>query len=222
MVRKRRTEGAVEADKSAVKTEIVLATRNHGKIMELRSLLKGMPIRVLSFMDFPGLPEVEEDGKTFRQNAEKKAKAIAKATNCVAVADDSGLEVDFLGGAPGIRSARFAGEKATDRDNVRKLLKMMDGVPWEQRGARFVCVTCAADPKGRTVFAEGVCEGAIGFEMRGTHGFGYDPVFVPKGYRVTLAEMDPALKNKISHRAQAMAKFRALLEEFLFGSKKER
>lgn len=222
MVRKGRTEEKVEVDKGTAKIEVVLATRNHGKIMELRALLKGMPIRVLSFLDFPDLPAVEEDGKTFRQNAEKKAKAVAKATGRVAVADDSGLEVDFLDGGPGVLSARFAGEKATDRDNVRKLLNLMDGVPWEQRGARFVCVVCASDPKGRTVFADGVCEGTIGFEMRGTHGFGYDPVFVPRGYRATLAEMDLALKNKISHRAQAMARFRDLLDEFLFGSKKER
>lgn len=222
MVRKRRTEERAEVDKGAGKTEIVLATRNHGKIMELRSLLKGMPVRVLSFLDFPDLPSIEEDGKSFRQNAEKKAKVVARATGRVAVADDSGLEVDFLGGAPGIRSARFAGERATDRDNVRKLLKLLDGVPWEERGARFVCVVCASDPRGRAVFADGVCEGAIGFEMRGTHGFGYDPIFVPKGYRATLAEMDPALKNKISHRAQAMARFRELLEDFLTVSSKER
>ncbi|MEW6444355.1 MAG: XTP/dITP diphosphatase [bacterium] len=200
---------------TVAKSDVVLGTRNHGKIAELRSLLKGMPLRVLSFLDFPDLPVIDEDGKSFRQNAEKKAKAIAKAVGRIAIADDSGLEVDWLNGAPGIWSARFAGEGATDRDNARKLLKLLDGVPWEKRCGRFVCVICAADPKGKTVSAEGVCRGKVSFEMRGTHGFGYDPVFVPNGYRTTMAEMDAALKNRISHRADAMNKFREVFREFI-------
>jgi len=202
------------------KSELVLGTRNHGKVAELRSLLKGLPVRVLSYLDFPDLPIVEEDGKSFRQNAEKKAKAIAKATGRIAVADDSGLEVEWLNGAPGIWSARFAGERATDRDNSRKVLNLLDGVAWEQRGGRFVCVICASDPKGRAVFAEGFCEGTISFEMRGIHGFGYDPIFIPKGYRVTMAEMDAGLKNRISHRADAMEKFRDVFRGFLEHQKK--
>jgi XTP/dITP diphosphohydrolase len=203
-----------------VKYEVVLGSRNHGKIAELRSLLKGLPLRVLSFLDFPDLPVVEEDGKSFRQNAEKKAKAIAKATGRIAIADDSGLEVDWLDGAPGVWSARFAGEKATDRDNSRKLLKLLDGVSWEQRNARFVCVICASDPRGRTVSAEGVCEGMISFEMRGTHGFGYDPVLIPKGHRMTMAEMEADQKNRVSHRADAMNKFRVIFKEFVEQYKK--
>ncbi len=202
------------------KTEMILGTRNHGKIAEFRSLFKGMHIRLLSFYDFPDVPPVVEDGKTFQQNAAKKAKAIARATGRVAVSDDSGLEVDFLNSVPGVRSARFAGEKATDRENARKVLKHLDGVPWEKRTARFVCVICAATPKGKTLSAEGTCKGTISFEMRGSHGFGYDPIFIPDGHQMTMAEMEPELKNRTSHRADAMKKFRKVLKGFLENRKK--
>ncbi len=202
------------------KIEMILGTRNHGKIAEFRSLFKGMQIRLLSFYDFPDIPAVVEDGKTFEQNAAKKAKSIAKTTGRMAVSDDSGLEVDFLDAVPGVYSARFAGEKATDRDNARKVLKMLDGVPWQERTARFVCVICAATPRGKSVSAEGTCTGRISFEMRGSHGFGYDPIFVPDGYQLTMAEMEPELKNKISHRADAMKNFRKVLKGFLESQKK--
>ena len=202
------------------KTEMILGTRNHGKIAEFRSLFKGMQIKLLSFYDFPDVPPVVEDGKTFQDNAAKKAKVIAKATGRIAVSDDSGLEVDFLGAVPGVYSARFAGERATDRDNARKVLKMLDGVAWEVRSARFVCVICAATRKGKTVSAEGTCTGTISFEMRGCHGFGYDPIFIPDGYTLTMAEMEPELKNRISHRADAMNKFRKALEGFVQEQKK--
>jgi XTP/dITP diphosphohydrolase len=202
------------------KTEMILGTRNHGKIAEFRSLFKGMHIKLLSFYDFPDVPPVVEDGKTFRDNADKKAKAIAKATGRIAVSDDSGLEVDFLDGVPGVYSARFAGARATDRDNARKVLKMLDGVAWEKRSARFVCVICAATPKGKTVRAEGSCTGTISFEMRGSHGFGYDPIFIPDGYQMTMAEIEPELKNRISHRADAMEKFRKVLKGFVQHPKK--
>lgn len=202
------------------KTEMILGTRNHGKIAEFRSLFKGMHIKLLSFYDFPGVPPVVEDGKTFQENAEKKAKAIAKATGRTAVADDSGLEVDFLDSVPGVFSARFAGERATDRENARKVLKMLDGVPWNKRSARFVCVISAATPKGKTVSAQGLCKGRISFEMRGSHGFGYDPIFIPDGHQLTMAEMDPEVKNKISHRADAMKKFRKVLKGFIEKKKK--
>jgi len=202
------------------KTEMILGTRNHGKIAEFRSLFKGMQIKLLSFYDFPDVPPVVEDGKTFQENAAKKAKAIAKATGRIAVSDDSGLEVDFLKGVPGVYSARFAGERATDRDNARKVLKRLDGAAWEERSARFVCVICSATPKGKTVSAEGTCTGTISFEMRGSHGFGYDPIFIPDGYTLTMAEMEPELKNRISHRADAMNKFRKALEGFVQEQKK--
>lgn len=197
------------------KTEIVLGTRNHGKIAEFRSLLKGMSVRVLSFYDFPDLPEVVEDGKTFEENAAKKAKTIAKSSGRIAVSDDSGLEIAYLNGEPGVFSARFAGEKATDRENCRRALRLLDGVPWDERDARFVCVICAADPRGRVISAHGACDGKISFEMRGAHGFGYDPVFVPDGHKMTMAEMTPDLKNRISHRADAMEKFREVFKGFI-------
>ena len=202
------------------KTEMILGTRNHGKIAEFRSLFKGMQIKLLSFYDFPDVPPVVEDGKTFQENAAKKAKAIAKATGRIAVSDDSGLEVDFLKGVPGVYSARFAGERATDRDNARKVLKRLDGVAWEERSARFVCEICAATPKGKIVSAEGTCTGTISFEMRGSHGFGYDPIFIPDGYQMTMAEIEPELKNEISHRADAMKKFRKVLKGFVQEQKK--
>ena len=194
------------------KTEMILGTRNHGKIAEFRSLFKGMQIKLLSFYDFPDVPPVEEDGKTFQDNATKKAKAIAKATGRTAVSDDSGLEVDFLNAVPGVYSARFAGERATDRDNARKVLKMLDGVPWEQRAARFVCVICAATPKGKTVSAEGTCTGTISFEMRGSHGFGYDPLFIKNDYDKTFAELEDSVKNRVSHRRKALERLLPFLE----------
>jgi len=200
---------------AAEKTEIILGTRNHGKIAEFRSLLKGMSLRILSFYDFPNVPAVLEDGKTFQENAERKARVIAKATGKIAISDDSGLEVNYLNGAPGVRSARFVGERASDRENTRRVLRLMDNVAWEERSARFVCVICAADPRGKTVCAEGTCTGKISFEMRGAHGFGYDPIFVPDGYRMTMAELDPEIKNQISHRANAMQEFREIVERFV-------
>jgi len=196
------------------KTEIILGTRNHGKIAEFRSLLKGMSIRVLSFYDYPNVPTVVEDGKTFQENSEKKARVIAKAAGKIAVSDDSGLVVDYLNGEPGVRSARFVGEKASDRENTRRVLRLMDDVAWDQRSARFVCVICAADPRGKTISAEGSCTGKISFEMRGSHGFGYDPIFVPDGYQMTMAELEPEIKNQISHRADAMKRFRKVLDAF--------
>jgi len=197
------------------KTEIILGTRNHGKIAEFRSLFRGMPTKLFSFYDFPEMPAVVENGKTFQENAEKKAKTIAKKAGRLAVSDDSGLEVDFLQGKPGVFSARFSGEKATDRENTRRVLKLLESAPWEQRGARFVCVICIADPKGKTSFATGECKGRISFEMRGTHGFGYDPIFVPEGYTRTMAELGPEIKNQISHRAVAIGRFQALLKDFI-------
>lgn len=197
------------------KIEVILGTRNHGKIAEFRSLLKGLSLRILSFYDFPDVPAVVENGSTFQENAEKKAKVIAKATGRFAISDDSGLEVDCLDGKPGVMSARFVGLKATDKENTRRILKLLDGVSWDERTARFVCVICAADPKGKAICAEGVCTGRISFEMRGSHGFGYDPIFVPDGYRLTMAELEPGVKNQISHRADAMRKFREVLRAFV-------
>ena len=200
---------------TAEKTEIVLATRNRGKIGEYRSLFQGIPVRLLSLQAFPDMPVVVEDGKTFQENARKKALAISRKAGRLAISDDSGLEVDLLHGRPGVHSSRFSGDGATDRENVRRLLGLMEGAHWEDRGARFVCVICIADPRGRTATATGICKGTVCFEMRGINGFGYDPIFVPDGYTRTMAEMSPEIKNRISHRAEAMKRLPDVLESFI-------
>lgn len=188
---------------------LVLATKNPGKIREMREILNGAAVEVASCRDFPGLAEIPEDGRTFEENAAKKALAVARATGEVALADDSGLEVDALGGEPGVRSARFAGDVVArgplrDRANLDKLLLLLGRVPERERTARFRCVVAVADPGGRVGTAEGVCSGWIASSPRGSAGFGYDPVFVPEGYDKTFAELGPEVKNTISHRAKAL------------------
>lgn len=188
---------------------LVLATRNRGKIAEIKVLLPD--VRVRPAAAFPGCPEPEETGRTFKENALIKARTVAEFTGRTALADDSGLEVDALDGAPGVRSARYAGEDATDRDNVFRLLDALDGIPDADRTARFRCVMAVAAPDGRTWTAEGVCEGRILREPRGESGFGYDPLFVPAGYENTFGELDAAIKNRISHRAMALGRIAEVL-----------
>ena len=184
--------------------QLVLATRNAGKVRELTALLAPLGFTIRSLADYPQLPEVIEDGATFQENAVKKARAVAEATGCLALADDSGLEVDYLGGAPGVFSARFAGAGHDDRANNEKLLRLLQGVPEEKRTARFRCVVAVAIPDGRVFTAEGVCEGLIATSPRGRGGFGYDPLFYVPGYAKTFAELDPFIKNQISHRGRAL------------------
>lgn len=183
---------------------LVIASRNRHKVDEFRALL-GVPGLVLSGADeWPGAPLVHEDGNTFEENAAKKAVALARATGQWALADDSGLEVEALGGAPGVHSAVFAGEPRDDQANNRKLLDALRGV--SNRRARFRAVLALASPSGRVETVEGVCEGRIAWEPRGSGGFGYDPLFVPEGYDKTFAEMTPAEKNALSHRGRAVAR----------------
>lgn len=198
-------------------TKIVLATQNQGKVRELKRLLEDMPAELLSLTDFPELAEVVEDGLTFAENAIKKAREISSATGLVAMADDSGLEVDFLGGAPGVHSARFAGPQKSDADNNRKLLTMLNNVPQEQRTARFRCVIAVAVPGGEVETAEGTCSGIIGFEPKGSDGFGYDPLFYVPEFDRTFAELGLDIKNKISHRGKALVKARDILEVLFQG-----
>ena len=181
---------------------IVLATRNPGKITEIEALLPG--VRCAPAASFPGCPEPEESGRTFEENALIKARAVSRYTGRTALADDSGLEVDALDGAPGVRSARYAGDHASDGENLRRLLDALDGVDEAGRAARFRCVVAVVAPDGGAWTAEGVCEGGILREPRGESGFGYDPVFVPAGYDKTFAELDAGVKNRISHRAMAL------------------
>ena len=196
-------------------TRLVLATRNEGKAREITSLLRGLPLEILTLRDFPEVPELAEEGDTFAANAAAKALAVARATGLMALADDSGLEVDHLEGAPGVRSSRFAGEKAGDAENNHKLLRMLAGVPRDRRTARFRCVVAIALPDGRVSLAEGSCEGIITEEPRGAMGFGYDPLFLVPGLGLTFAELDPGIKNEISHRGRAMRRAREALARLL-------
>lgn len=188
--------------------DIVLATRNKKKVEEIKRMLGGMDIFIRTLDDFPPCPEVEEDEDTFEGNALKKAIATAKCTNSIAVADDSGLEVYALNGAPGVKSARYAGRSADDAANVEKLLNEMKNIPDEKRGARFVCCIAIAYPNGKTKIFFGFAEGRIGIKPCGGMGFGYDPVFYPSGYNVTFAEMRPWEKDALSHRGNALEKFK--------------
>ena len=192
--------------------KIFLATGNKHKIKEIEKIFKMDNVEILSINDGIEIPEVEEDGTTFEENSKKKALEIAKFTNMITIADDSGLCVDALGGAPGVYSARYAGEHGNDLDNNKKLVKELQGV--ENRKARFVCVITLAKPTGETYSFRGEVEGDIIDVPQGTEGFGYDPHFFMKEYRKTLAEI-PEIKNKISHRARALEKLKENLDEIL-------
>ena len=193
--------------------KLLLASRNQHKIEELQQMLVGLNIEVISLDDVADMPVIEEDGKTFSENASKKARLTAMHTGLLCLADDSGLVVDALGGQPGVYSARFAGEDANDQKNNHKLLQMLQGFDGEKRRARFVCVIAISNPQGKVCTVEGKCEGRIGYEERGTGGFGYDPLFIPEGYNRTFAELAREEKNQISHRGQALLKARTLLEK---------
>ncbi len=185
--------------------DMVVATSNKGKLAEFSKLLRDMNANVLSMADvqLEGL-EIVEDGETFEENALIKAREVARRTGKISIADDSGLVVDFLDGEPGVYSARFAGEDATDSDNNEKLLELLKEVPEKQRKAKFVCVIAVAYPDGREFTAKGSCSGRISYEPAGDGGFGYDPLFIVKGHDKTFAQMDADIKNKMSHRAKAL------------------
>jgi XTP/dITP diphosphohydrolase len=191
--------------------ELVLATRNPDKARELTSLLADSGVTIRTLAEFPLAPEVEEEGETCEANAIKKAEVIAQFTGLPAVADDTGLEVDALGGRPGVHAARFAGEHATYEDNWRKLLRELEKVPRPKRRARFITVAALAAPPHPVRIAKGVLEGVISEDPAGTKGFGYDPVFYVPDLGKTLAELSPEEKNRISHRARAFAEMREIL-----------
>ena len=192
---------------------IVLATRNVGKAKELQQLLRDFPVEIKNLTDFGPIPEVEEDGASFDDNAYKKAAFTAKALGLPAIADDSGLVVDALGGAPGVKSARYAGDNATDQENIEKLLDAMKGQ--SNRHAAFECVISIAVPSGPALTYEGRCEGEITSEPKGTSGFGYDPVFYYPAFGRTFAELTSAEKNKVSHRGRALAEVAAEFDKIL-------
>ena len=196
--------------------KLVLATRNQGKVRELTNMLRdsrdsasAYPIEVISLENYPDAPEVIEDGKTYTENAVKKASIIAEYTSQLTLADDAGLEVDALGGAPGIHSKRWAGEDATDEIRIAKLLQALEGVT--NRQARFIAAIAVVHPNAEPDVVLGVCEGHIRHDPVGESGFGYDPVFVPDGYHQTFAELGEEIKNRMSHRAKALEQAIALL-----------
>jgi XTP/dITP diphosphohydrolase len=195
--------------------QLFVATRNRNKIRELQALLKDTAVTLCSYRDFKDLPEVPEEGNTLRENAIAKATTLAKRTGLLSIADDSGLEVDALGGQPGVFSARYAGPNATDKENNEKLLGQLDGVPDDKRAARFRCAIAIATPERLVAVVEGVCEGRIATEERGSEGFGYDPVFIKEEYVKTFAELPLEIKNRVSHRALALEKALMVLEGHL-------
>jgi XTP/dITP diphosphohydrolase len=202
-----------------VKPVLLLASANQGKLRELRTILAGLPVELVGLTE-AGLgdpPEVEETGDTFLENALLKARAYAAWSGRAAVADDSGLEVDALGGAPGVRSARYAGEGAGDRANLDKLLAALAGVPPERRTARFRCAAVLVDPEGGEWHAEAAWEGRVLDAPRGTGGFGYDPVFLPDGWDRTSAEVDQVTKDAASHRGKAFRALRPAIEQWAAG-----
>jgi XTP/dITP diphosphohydrolase len=196
--------------------KIVLATRNKNKVEEIREILKMYlddeifsQIELLSSADFQ-IPEIEEDGETYEENALKKAREVYKFTGLPSIADDSGIEVEILGGRPGVFSARYAGEGATDEENNKKLLKELENVPIEKRKAKFKCVIAYVDSVEERIFY-GETSGKVIFEPLGDGGFGYDPLFLPDGFDLTYAQLPGEVKNRISHRSKALQKFAEFL-----------
>jgi XTP/dITP diphosphohydrolase len=193
--------------------ELLLASSNPGKIKEYRSLLDGVGYRITTLTEQGITEAVTESGDSYEQNARLKAVAYARLSQLTTLADDSGLEVDALNGEPGVRSARFAGEAATDAERVSLLLARLNGIPWERRTAHFKCVIAVAGPGGRPEICYGECHGMIAFEATGKNGFGYDPVFYLPELGRTMAELPPEMKNQISHRARASQKARQVLQQ---------
>ncbi|MGI6008232.1 MAG: XTP/dITP diphosphatase [Ruminococcus sp.] len=191
---------------------IIFATGNEGKMKEIREILADPELEILSMKEAGINAQIEEDGKSFEENAIIKAKAVMELCHEIVLADDSGLEIDYLNKEPGIYSARYMGEDTSYRIKNRNLIDRLAGVPDEKRTARFVCVIAAAFPNGEVLTAEGTVEGRIGYEERGENGFGYDPIFYVPEYGCSTAELPPEIKNKISHRGKALRKMKCELQ----------
>jgi len=197
-------------------SELLIATANQGKVREIQRLLGALPIAIRTLAEFPLIKPVDESGDTYEANALLKAKAYARETGLWALADDSGFEVIALGGRPGVFSARYAGAGASDDDRISLLLQEFRDRKSDDPRARFVCVAALADPQNEvTLVAQGTCEGIVVTESRGKNGFGYDPIFVPDGFKQTFAELSAEIKNAISHRARAIHSMRSHLEELI-------
>lgn len=193
--------------------KLIFATGNEGKMKEIRMILGDLDYEILSMKEAGISADIVEDGKTFEENAEIKAKAISKLANCLVLADDSGLEVDYMDKQPGIYSARWMGEDTSYDIKNKKIIENLEGVPEEKRTARFVCAVAAAFPDGRVITKRGTIEGIIGYEQRGENGFGYDPIFFLPEYGMTTAELPVEEKNKISHRGRALEQIKQELKK---------
>ncbi|MEW5758257.1 MAG: XTP/dITP diphosphatase [Candidatus Omnitrophota bacterium] len=195
--------------------QLVVATKNKKKLEEVKDLLKDLNLEITSLSDFKNLPEIIEDGKTFKENAIIKATTIAKALNKLVMGEDSGLSVIALGGVPGVYSARYSGKNFTDRKNNLKLLGALKNIPLNKRQAFYSCAIALADKRGLIGVVEARFNGLIGFKMKGSTGFGYDPLFVVPKYNKTVAELGLEIKHKISHRAKAIKKVKKIIKSYL-------
>lgn len=196
---------------------LVVASHNPPKVREIAEILaqEGLSFQVVSLADFPDVVLPPEAGATFASNAAAKARQVARATGLPAIADDSGLEVEALGGEPGVRSARYAGEEASDEDRYRKVLDLMADIPTHKRRARFRCAAAYAEPDGEVMLAEGTCPGRVARQPAGAGGFGYDPIFIPDGYSITMAQLTPDQKHALSHRGRAFRLLAQMIREHL-------
>ncbi len=190
--------------------EILIATNNLGKVKEIKDILNSSEIKILTMKDFPNLPKVEEDGKNYQENAFKKAGKISEYTGKICLADDSGLEIDYLKGEPGIYSSRWGN---SDEERINKVLKLLKNVPINKRNAKFICSAVLVFPDGKRYMVKEECKGSITFKPKGTHGFGYDPIFLVPEYNKTFAELGDEIKNRISHRGKAMRKMAEIIKE---------
>ncbi len=193
--------------------KLIFATGNQGKLKEIREIMADLDVEVLSMKEAGVQTEIEENGTTFEENAVIKARAVGKLTGELTLADDSGLEIDYLNKEPGVYSARYMGEDTSYHVKNASLIKRLEGVPMEQRTARFVCVIAAVFPDGKVETARGTIEGVIGYEERGENGFGYDPIFYVPELNCSTAELTPGQKNEISHRGKALRKMKEILKE---------
>ncbi len=198
---------------AAIMKKLIFATGNQGKLKEIREIMADLDVEVLSMKEAGVQTEIEEKGTTFEENAVIKARAVGKLTGELTLADDSGLEIDYLNKEPGVYSARYMGEDTSYHVKNASLIKRLEGVPMEQRTARFVCVIAAVFPDGRVETARGTIEGVIGYEERGENGFGYDPIFYVPELNCSTAELTPGQKNEISHRGKALRKMKEILKE---------
>ncbi|MDP2945800.1 MAG: XTP/dITP diphosphatase [Atribacterota bacterium] len=192
--------------------EILIATNNLGKVKEIKDILDSPEIKILTMKDFPYLPKIEEDGKTYQENAFKKARKISEHTGKICLADDSGLEIDYLKGKPGIYSSRWGN---SDGERINKVLKLLENIPKNKRNAKFVCVAILVFPDGKIYMVKEECKGSIEFKPKGEHGFGYDPIFLVPEYDKTFAELGDKIKNQISHRGKAMRRMIKIINELV-------